>query len=75
MKLREVLDMFDVFDTNVIIWKPEDNDDEPVYQGYLSDLPYWLLETEVVGKLYTNKYVNKHDVTFGALVVEVKDVN
>lgn len=75
MKLGEVLKLFDMFDTNITVWKPEDDEKEPVYQGFLSDLPYWLLDTEIdgTGKLCTGKYINEHKVEFGTLVVEVKD--
>ena len=74
MKLKEVLKLFDMFDTNIIVWKPEDGEEEPAFRGFLCDIPYWLLGMEVVGKICTAKYVNEHGVTFGAIVVEVKDV-
>ena len=73
MKLRKVLKLFDAFDTNVIIWKPEDDKEVPAYEGFLCNLPYWLLDMTIVGDLCTTKYVNEHGVTFGALIVEVKD--
>jgi hypothetical protein len=73
MKLKEVLKLFDMFDTNVIVWKPEDDEKEPAYRGFLCDMPYWLLDMTIVGDLCTAKYVNEYGVTFGALVVEVKD--
>ena len=73
MKLKEVLKLFDMFDTNIIVWKPEDDEEEPAYRGFLCDMPYWLLDMEIDGKLCTGKYINEHKVEFGALVVEVKD--
>ena len=73
MKLRELLKLFDMFSTNITVWKSEDDEEEPAYQGFLSDLPYWLLGMEIDGDLCTGKYTNEHNVTFGSLVVEVKD--
>jgi hypothetical protein len=73
MKLRKLLKLFDMFDTNIIVWKPEDDEEEPAYRGFLCDMPYWLLDMTIVGDLCTAKYVNEHGVTFGTLVVEVKD--
>lgn len=75
MKLGEVLKLFDMFHTNITVWKYEDDENEPAYQGFLCDLPYWLLNTEIdgTGQLCTGKYTNKFGVEFGALIVEVKD--
>ncbi len=73
MKLKEIIKLFDMFDTNITVWKPEDDEKEPAYQGFLCDLPYWLLGMEIEGELCTGKYINEHGVTFGTLVVEVKD--
>lgn len=73
MKLKKLLKLFDPFSTNITVWMLEDDENDPVFQGYLSDLPYWLLDTKINGKLCTGKYINKHNVEFGTLVVEVKD--
>lgn len=73
MKLKKLLKLFDPFCTNITVWKSEDDENEPAFQGYLSDLPYWLLDTEIDGELCTGKYINEHKVEFGTLVVEVKD--
>ena len=72
MKLKKLLKLFDPFCTNITVWI-EDDKDKPVFQGFLSDLPYWLLDMEIDGKLCTGKYINEHKVEFGTLVVEVKD--
>lgn len=72
MKLKKLLKLFDPFCTNITVWT-EDDKDESAFQGYLSDLPYWLLDMEIDGKLCTGKYINEHKVEFGGLVVEVKD--
>lgn len=72
MKLKKLLKLFDPFCTNITVWI-EDEKDKPAFQGFLSDLPYWLLDMEIDGKLCTGKYINENKVEFGTLIVEVKD--
>ena len=76
MKLGEVLKLFDMFHTNIVVWKLEDDENEPAFQGFLADLPYWLLDMEIdgTGQLCTGTYNNgRNKAEIGALIVEIKD--
>lgn len=72
MKLLELVKMFDMYDTHIIIWHVE-NSEEPEFRGSLSDCPYWLLDCLIDGPIASGKYTNEHGVEFGAVIVEVKE--
>lgn len=81
MTVGEFVKQFDMFEANIVIWHIEELNEKdengrpiPTFQGFISDIPYWLttcvLTEERIG---TGKYKNKYGVEFGCIVIEVKD--
>lgn len=72
MKLIDLLKLTDEFETHIVIYHMED-DNDAVFKGSISNVPYWLLDCVLDGKMITTTYTNEHDATFGAICVWVKE--
>ena len=79
MKLKKFLKLIDPIGTYVVIWTPESaEEDKPIYEGDIFDIPWWLMECRI-GRanddleepihIYTQK--NEHDVLIPTIVINV----